>query len=47
MQDLDATLPQDHSARAIWDMLERLDLGGFYTSIQSVVSASEFVNNSK
>ena len=37
MQDLDATLPQDHSARAIWDMLERLDLSGFYASIQSVV----------
>ena len=23
MQDLDATLPQDHPARAIWDMIER------------------------
>ena len=37
MQDLDATLGQDHPARAIWDMLERLDLSGFYASIQSVV----------
>ena len=36
MQDLDGTLPQDHPARAIWDMLERLDLGRFYASIQSV-----------
>ena len=36
MQDLDATLPPDHPARAIWDMLERLDLGRFYASIQSV-----------
>ena len=36
MQDLDASLPQDHPARAIWDMLERLDLGRFYVSIQSV-----------
>ena len=36
MQDLDATLPQDHPARVIWDMLERLDLGRFYASIQSV-----------
>ncbi len=36
MQDLDGTLPQDHPARGIWDMLERLDLSGFYASIQSV-----------
>ncbi len=36
MQDLDATLRPDHPARAIWDMLERLDLGRFYASIQSV-----------
>ena len=36
MQDLDAALPQGHPARAIWDMLERLDLGRFYVSIQSV-----------
>ena len=36
MQDLDASLPQDHPARAIWDMLEQLDLSGFYASIQSV-----------
>ena len=35
MQDLDATLGQDHPARAIWDMLERLDLSGFYAPIQS------------
>ncbi len=36
MQDLDATLAADHPARAIWDMLERLDLGRFYASIRSV-----------
>ena len=36
MQDLDATLPEDHQARAIWDFLDRLDLSAFYTSIQAV-----------
>ena len=36
MQDLDATLPEDHQARAIWDFLDRLDLSVFYTSIQAV-----------
>jgi transposase len=36
MQDLDATLPEDHQARAIWDFLDRLDLSGFYGSIQAV-----------
>ena len=37
MQDLDATLPEDHQARAIWDFLDRLDLSAFYASIQAVV----------
>ncbi len=36
MQDLDATLPEDHQAPGIWDFLERLDLSAFYASIQSV-----------
>jgi transposase len=36
MQDLDATLPEDHQARAIWDLLERLDLAAFYASIRAV-----------
>ena len=36
MQDLDATLPEDHQARAIWDFLDRLDLSAFYASIQAV-----------
>ena len=36
MQDLDATLPEDHQARVIWDFLDRLDLSGFYASIQGV-----------
>ena len=36
MQDLDATLPEDHQARAIWDFLDRLDLSAFYVSIQAV-----------
>ncbi len=33
---LDAWLPEEHPARAIWAFLERLDLSPFYTSIQSV-----------
>ncbi len=36
MQDLDATLLEDHQARAIWDFLDRLDLSAFYASIQAV-----------
>ena len=36
MQELDATLPEDHQARAIWDFLERLDLSAFYASIRAV-----------
>jgi transposase len=38
VRDLDATLPDDHPARAIWAFLERLDLSAFYASIKSVVS---------
>jgi transposase len=30
-------LPQDHPARAIWDILERLDLTHFYGSIRAVL----------
>jgi len=33
--DLDATLPDDHRARAIWTVVERLDLAAFYDRIQS------------
>ncbi len=39
MQDLDGTLPEDHSAkggRIIWDFLDRLDLSAFYASIRAV-----------
>ncbi len=36
MQDLDATLPEEHQARAIWDFLDRMDLSAFYASIQAV-----------
>ena len=36
MQDLDATVPEDHQARVIWDFLDRLDLSAFYASIQAV-----------
>jgi transposase len=36
-RDLDAALPQDHPARAIWDILERLNLDAFYGSIKAVL----------
>src|SRR3989304_5221367 len=36
-RDLEATLPQDHPARAIWDILERLNLDTFYGSIKAVL----------
>jgi len=36
-RDLEATLPQDHPARAIWDLLERLNLDAFYGSIKAVL----------
>lgn len=36
-RDLDAALPPDHAARAIWDFLEQLDLRPFYGSIKAVL----------
>jgi transposase len=36
-RDLDSLLPENHMARAIWGLLERLDLSVFYTSIKAVV----------
>ena len=36
MQDLDATLREDHQARAVWEFLDRLELSGFYASIQAI-----------
>ena len=36
-QDLDALLPADHQARAIWALLERLDLSTFYAQIKATV----------
>jgi transposase len=35
-RDLDATLADDHPARAIWAMLERLELSAFYARVRSV-----------
>ncbi len=34
---LDASLPEDHPARAIWSLLERLDLAAFYGAIRAVL----------
>jgi len=36
-RDLEATLPQEHPARAIWDFLEKLNLDAFYGSIKAVL----------
>jgi len=36
-RDLEAMLPEDHPARAIWDLLDRLDLASFYGSIKAVL----------
>ncbi len=36
-RDLESMLPDDHPARAIWAMLERLDLSAFYASIKAVI----------
>lgn len=33
--DLEALLPADHEARAVWTFVDRLDLGEFYARIQS------------
>jgi transposase len=37
LRDLDSLLAEDHPARAIWDILEQLDLSAFYGSIKAVV----------
>jgi len=36
-QDLDGVLAEDHSARSIWGMLEKLDLSAFYSSIKATL----------
>jgi len=33
--DLDACLPQDHAARAIWSVIEKLDLSALYAQIEA------------
>ena len=34
--DLESLLPQDHSARAVWEFVESLDLSPLYAQVQSV-----------
>ena len=36
IRDLDSNLPQDHPARSIWSLIEKLDLSAFYASIEAV-----------
>ena len=33
--DLDATLPEEHSARAIWAVIDRLDLSALYAQVEA------------
>jgi len=35
-RDLDSLVAQEHPARAIWGLLERLDLSGFYAEVRAV-----------
>ena len=35
--DLDAVVAEDHPTRAIWGMLENLDLSAFYCSIKATL----------
>jgi len=37
--DLESLLPADHDARAMWELLQRLDLSGFYGGIKARGSA--------
>ena len=37
-RDLDELLAEDHSARAIWGLLEKMDLSAFYGSIKATVA---------
>jgi hypothetical protein len=36
-RDLEAVVPEEHPARAIWTLLENLDLSAFYGSIKAVL----------
>src|SRR3990172_2090108 len=36
-RDLEAALPENHLARAVWAFVERLNLSAFYASIRAVV----------
>ena len=38
VMDLESLLPQDHPARGIWSILERMDLSAFYEPIKAVGS---------
>lgn len=36
MRDLDSTLPEDHTARSIWEFLQKMDTSAFYGAIKSI-----------
>jgi transposase len=37
MRDLDSLVADDHAARAVWAILQRLDLSAFYTQIKAIL----------
>lgn len=38
MRDLDSLMPNDHPARAVWQVLETLDLAAFYAQIKATLT---------
>ena len=37
MRDLDSFVPDDHTARAVWQFIDRMEISAFYASIKSVL----------
>ncbi|MBI2854218.1 MAG: hypothetical protein HYX87_04770 [Chloroflexi bacterium] len=37
LRDLDSLVPEDHTVRAIWEYLQRLDPSGFYGFIKATL----------
>ena len=39
LRDLDSMIPEGHEVRAIWELLQEVDLSGFYSSIRAIIDA--------
>src|SRR5712692_10213507 len=37
MRDLDSFVPDDHTARAVWQFIDRMEISALYASIKSVL----------